>query len=167
MNMLVAIDFSDGMDAILSEARKWAQFTQPRLWLIHVTEPQPDFIGYSSDVGCLGDPMAVEVFAGNRQDHQNARDAAARRLRERRYKLQELAETLQIEGTTVTPLLLEGPVAKTILAEAIKHEASMIIVGSHGYGPMHRLLVGSVSEAVLRKSPVPVLVVPTHHDEKG
>ncbi|MCP4450115.1 MAG: universal stress protein [Planctomycetes bacterium] len=166
MNILVAIDFSDGLDAVLSEVRKWANFTHPKLWLIHVTEPQPDFIGYGPDIGLMSDPMAVEVFASNSQTHQNARDTAARRLREKRYQLQELAETLQISGTTVTPLLLEGPVTKTILEEATKHEASMIIVGSHGHGTMRQLLLGSVSEGVLRKSSIPVLVIPTHHTER-
>lgn len=166
MNILVAIDFSDGLDSILSETRKWAEFTHPKLWLIHVTEPQPDFVGYSPDVGCVSDPMAVDVFIGSNQAHQDARDTAARRLREKRYQLQELAESLQTNDRTVIPLLLEGPVAKTILEEATKHEASMIIVGSHGYGAVHQLLLGSVSEAVLRKSPVPVLVVPTHHTKK-
>ena len=166
MNILVAIDFSEGLDSILSETRKWAQFTQPHLWLIHVTEPQPDFMGYSPDVGFVSDPMAVDVFVGSSQAHQDARDTAARRLREKRYQLQELAETLQTKESVVTPLLLEGPVVKTILEEATKHEAAMIIVGSHGHGPMHQLLLGSVSEGVLRKSPVPVLVVPTHHTKR-
>jgi nucleotide-binding universal stress UspA family protein len=162
MNILVAIDFSDSLDSILSETRKWADLTHPKLWLIHVTESQPDFMGYSPDVGCVSDPMAVDVFVGSNQAHQDARDTAARRLREKRYQLQEIAETLQANGRTVTPLLLEGPVVKTILEEATKHEASMIIVGSHGHGAVHQLLLGSVSEGVLRKSPVPVLVIPTH-----
>ena len=167
MNILVAIEFSDGLDAILSETRKWAKFTRPKLWLVHVTDPQPDFMAYTPDVGFMGDQMSVEVFAaGNSQAHQTARDAAARRLREKRYQLQELAQTLHTDDTPVVPLLLEGPVVRTLLDEATKHEASMIIVGSHGHGPMHQLLLGSVSEGVLRKSPVPVLVVPTHHTER-
>ncbi|MCF7972809.1 MAG: universal stress protein [Phycisphaerae bacterium] len=161
MKILVAIDFSDSLDAILSEAAKWAGFTHAELWLIHVVESQPDFIAYSPDVGLMGDGVAVGVFADTSQAHQNARDAAARRLREKRYQLQELAEKLQASGVPVTPLLLEGPVIKTILEEAARHEVSMIIVGSHGHGTVHQLLVGSVSEGVLRRSEIPVLVIPT------
>ena len=161
MKILVAIDFSDSLDAILSETRKWAGFAQAKLWLVHVMDPQPDFVAYSPDVGFLGEGATVGMFADTSQVHQDTRDAAARRLRERRYQLQELAEQLQPDGVSVTPLLLEGPVIKTILAEASKHEASMIIVGSHGHGAVHQLLVGSVSEGILRKSTIPVLVVPS------
>jgi nucleotide-binding universal stress UspA family protein len=38
----------------------------------------------------------------------------------------------------------------------------MVIVGSHGRGAMQRLLMGSVSEAVLRRTDRPILIVPTH-----
>jgi nucleotide-binding universal stress UspA family protein len=166
MNILVAIDFSDGFETILSEAKKWTHFTHAKLWLIHVLESQLNVTGFCPDVGFMGEGMAVDVFAANSQAEQNMRDTAASQLREKRYQLQELAEKLQSNSETVIPLLLEGPVSKTILKEASKHEVSMIIVGSHGHGPVRQLLMGSVSEAVLRKSPVPVLVVPTHRAER-
>ncbi len=166
MNILVAIDFSDGFETILSEAKKWSHFTHAKLWLIHVSEPQTNVVGFCPDVGFMGEGMAVDVFSANSQAQQNTRDTAARQLREKRHQLQELAKKLQSNDETVIPLLLEGPVSKTILKEASKHEVSMIIVGSHGHNAVHQLLMGSVSEAILRKSPVPVLVVPTHHEEK-
>ena len=50
----------------------------------------------------------------------------------------------------------------TILAEATKLDADMIVIGTHGHGAMYRLLVGSVSEGVLHKSKCPILVIPTH-----
>jgi len=43
---------------------------------------------------------------------------------------------------------------------ARKVEADLLVVGSHGKGPMKRLFLGSVSEGVLRRAPCPVLVVP-------
>ncbi len=167
MNILVAIDFSEGFEKILSEAKKWTQFTHAKLWLVHVSEPQSNVVGFCPDVGFMGEGMAVDVFAANSQAQQDIRDTAADQLRAKRHQLQKLAEKLQSNGETVTALLLEGPVSKTILREASKHEVSMIIVGSHGHGAVHQLLMGSVSEAVLRKSSVPVLVVPTHGSEKG
>lgn len=54
---------------------------------------------------------------------------------------------------------LAGPVAET-LAEACEDGVDLLVVGSRGYGPLGRVLLGSVSTAILHKAPCPVLVVP-------
>ncbi|WP_344222961.1 universal stress protein, partial [Lapillicoccus jejuensis] len=46
---------------------------------------------------------------------------------------------------------------EALLAEA--DQAELLVVGSHGWGDVRGLLLGSVSQAVLRRSPVPVAVV--------
>lgn len=51
---------------------------------------------------------------------------------------------------------------KTILPEIDNLSVDMVILGSHGKGTLRQLLVGSISEGVLQKSSVPVLIVPTH-----
>ena len=61
-----------------------------------------------------------------------------------------------------TALFVQGSTAETIVRKATEIDADLIVVGSHGHGAMYQLLVGSVSEAVLRQSEIPVLVVPTH-----
>jgi len=65
-------------------------------------------------------------------------------------------------GLDTTALLVHGATVETILKEASELEVDMIVIGSHGRGAMHQLLMGSVSEGVLRKSRCPILVVPTH-----
>jgi nucleotide-binding universal stress UspA family protein len=49
---------------------------------------------------------------------------------------------------------------QTILEQAEKLDAEVIVMGSHGRGKLFDLVVGSVSAGVIRKSPVAVLVVP-------
>jgi nucleotide-binding universal stress UspA family protein len=61
-----------------------------------------------------------------------------------------------------TALLVHGATVEVILKEASDLEVDLIVVGSHGRGAMYQLLVGSVSEEVLKKSRIPVLVIPTH-----
>ena len=49
---------------------------------------------------------------------------------------------------------------ESILKEADKVNAEMIITGSHGHGAVYDILVGSVSAGIIKYSKIPVLVVP-------
>ena len=60
---------------------------------------------------------------------------------------------------TVDSRLLDGPPAMR-LAEACEDGVDLIVAGSRGYGPLLRVLIGSVSGQLIRKAPCPVLVVP-------
>ena len=144
MNILASLDFSDASLAVLRAAEKLAKLHGADLWLIHVADPEPDFVGFKA-----GPPTV-------RQD-------IASRYRQEHMDLQLQAETLRKAGLAVTPLLLQGPTAATILKEADRVQAEMIIIGSHGHGAVHHLLVGSVTEDILKKARCPVLVVPTHN----
>lgn len=55
--------------------------------------------------------------------------------------------------------VLEGEPVEELLAEAERWSASCIVTATHGRGGLARALLGSVSEALLRRSTVPVLVV--------
>jgi nucleotide-binding universal stress UspA family protein len=48
----------------------------------------------------------------------------------------------------------------TKLAEAAEEGVDLLVLGSRGYGPLARVLLGSVSRNVIRHAPCPVLVVP-------
>jgi nucleotide-binding universal stress UspA family protein len=56
-------------------------------------------------------------------------------------------------------------VHREILAQADERKADLIVIGSHGRSGFDRLVLGSVSEKVIRKATAPVLVVPlSAHD---
>lgn len=61
-------------------------------------------------------------------------------------------------GVEVTFLVWDGDPAESIVAAAHAEQADLLLVGSHGRGPIGRLLLGSVSEHVVRNAPCPVLV---------
>jgi nucleotide-binding universal stress UspA family protein len=67
---------------------------------------------------------------------------------------------LRQDGLEATALLVQGPIVATILAEAQKMNADLLIVGSHGFGALYDLVVGSSSRGVLKDTEIPVLVVP-------
>jgi nucleotide-binding universal stress UspA family protein len=54
---------------------------------------------------------------------------------------------------------LDGSPAEQIAA-ACEHGVDLLVVGSRGYGPMTRVLLGSVSRKLINEAPCPVLVVP-------
>ena len=84
-------------------------------------------------------------------------------VRERRQAAaQELVQRGRREGVHVTFLVWEGEPGESILEAAGAEQADMIILGSHGRGPLGRLLLGSVSQHVVRLAAVPVVVV--RHD---
>jgi nucleotide-binding universal stress UspA family protein len=60
--------------------------------------------------------------------------------------------------------LLDGAPAAALLEEADKR-VDLLCLGSRGYGPLRRVLLGSVSSEVVQSAPCPVLVVPRRAEE--
>jgi nucleotide-binding universal stress UspA family protein len=61
-----------------------------------------------------------------------------------------------------TPIAEAGDPQATIIDQAILTKADLIVMGTHGRRGFKRLLLGSVTEAILREAPCPVLTVPPH-----
>jgi nucleotide-binding universal stress UspA family protein len=55
-----------------------------------------------------------------------------------------------------------GRAASVIAEEAADWNADLVVMGSHGRGPVTRLLEGSVTTALLTRLPTSLLIVPTH-----
>ncbi len=141
MKILAALDLAADHSDLLREARTWASGLGAKLWLLHVAAPNPDFVGYETG------PDTV-------------RDAIAHQLRVQRVQLEEAAENLRRDGLEVTALLVQGPTAETILREADKIGADVILMGTRAHGKLHDWLVGSTSKGVLHKTTRPVLLIP-------
>jgi nucleotide-binding universal stress UspA family protein len=62
-------------------------------------------------------------------------------------------------GVSAEALRLSGPPAES-LAEACEDGVDLLVAGSRGYGPLARVLLGSVTTSLIGMSPCPVLVVP-------
>jgi nucleotide-binding universal stress UspA family protein len=146
MNLLVGIDLSESTEKVIEKAEELAKALAAQVWLLHVAEPEPDFVGLK--VG-----------------PQTVRDSLSQEFHDEHRRIQEFAERLRRAGIETTALLVQGATAETILKKAAKLEIDIIIVGSHGRGAMYQLLVGSVSETVLHQAECPVLVVPTRKEQ--
>jgi nucleotide-binding universal stress UspA family protein len=64
-------------------------------------------------------------------------------------------------GVEVETRLTEGNPVKAVLHVAAEVQADLIVMGTHGWTGLRRLLMGSVAEEVVRQAPCPVLTVRT------
>lgn len=141
MTILAAIDFSPVTDTVL---RELAEFARPKedVTLIHIAEPDPDFVGFDAGPDVLKTQIKNENLTNKK-------------------RLDLLAKDLSEKGFQVKTLQPQGIIATEILSVANKIGARTIVLGSHGHSALFDLLVGSVAESVINQSTIPVLLVPT------
>lgn len=143
--ILVAVDFSEIAKESIGHASVIAQDTDIELVLLYVAPPNPDYIGFKSF---------------NKNERQELADV----LHKEHSQLQALAHRLVEKNIQAKALLVQGDVVETIMHETKKMHADMIVMGSHGYSGLSRAILGSISEGVLRKSTIPVLIVPARKE---
>ena len=143
-NILVSLDFDGNEQLLIDKALVFAKSFKSKLWLIHVAAPDPDFVGY--DAG-----------------PQYVREQRADDLRNEHRLLQKFSESLEHEGVEAEGLMIQGATLDMIKKETIKLNIDMIIAGHNKRNFMYDILVGSVSENIIKNSDIPVLVVPLNN----
>ncbi len=79
--------------------------------------------------------------------------------RTEKHQLEPMAEKVREAGVQCEVIVRPGLAADQILSFAREREIDRIVMGTHSPGPIGKLLVGSVAEAVLRTAKVPVFIV--------
>lgn len=145
MKILLAIDGSPCSEAAVEEVsrRPWPANTEIRIVSAFEVplSPTPETWAISSE---YFDQMERVV----REQAEAVVNAAATKVAAR------VDQTI-----TVTTGVLIGSPRAAILEESEHWQADLIVVGSHGYGPWQRFLLGSVSQAVVSHSKCSVEVV--------
>lgn len=142
--ILVPHDFSSCANHASALARDVARIHGARLHLLHVAELPP----------MMGPTTAVVPDEGGAPI--NVRDYA---LHSSDAHLADLANRLRADGVEVTYSSALGNVASEI-AEAVAREAAdLVVMGTHGRSGLAHVVLGSVTEKVVRHSKVPVLTV--------
>ncbi len=140
-NILVAVDLEEGDQLILNQASSLARKFDAKVWIIHVTMPDPDFVGF--DAG----PVYI-------------RKTLAEDLRAEHKTLQGYSKTLTDQSVAADALLLQGPTVDTIFDEATKLEADLLVIGAHKHNFLKRVFGQEVSHQIIDKSRIPMLIVP-------
>ena len=96
-------------------------------------------------------------------DIRTARPGPVERMDQRRAAREGAAQALVLrgrhDGVAVSFLIWEGAPGPAIVDAARSEAADLVVVGSHGRGRVGRLVLGSVSDHVVRHAPCPVLIV--------
>lgn len=143
--IVAATDFSQLADRALEVAAQLAGRVGARVRLVH-SEPAIEDPGFG-DV-----PPRLRGYATDLRNRvQGWTNEASRELEERARRL---FPDLEVELR-----LCLGLPASEIVAEARAWDADLIVLGTHGRGPLGRALLGGVAHEVLREAPCPVLLV--------
>ena len=134
------IDFSECSARSLAHAAALARWYDAELTVLHVAPPFKAL----PVKGELGVPLHVVDSSTNE---------------EAVHTIRRLLDESGIAGNAV-PLARTGDASTTIVEEALKTRADLVVMGTHGRRGFKRLLLGSVTESVLREAPCPVLTVP-------
>lgn len=137
--ILVPIDGSEQSKKALKHAL--AEFPNGDITVINVIDPID--VGYTSTVGMPG--YSEEWYEESKESAEALFETA-----------QETADEYGATLSTTTEL---GRPSQTIVEYAEKNDFDQIVMGSHGRSGVSRILLGSVAETVVRRSPMPVTVV--------
>jgi nucleotide-binding universal stress UspA family protein len=145
MRILLAIDGSPCSEAAVAEvaARPWPAGSDFRVVSAYQIPMSP-----TPEAWAIPPEYYDEMEQAARSQAQKAVDLAAARLKE------GLGKSMTVLGE-----VLAGSPQSVIIEEADRWPADLIVVGSHGYGAWHRLVLGSVSQAIVLHAKCSVEVV--------
>jgi nucleotide-binding universal stress UspA family protein len=134
-HILFPIDFSDNSCALTKEVEWLANRFGSRVTLLHVFEIPASWYG-----ACEASFMNVECF-------ETIKETAKQRLRE---------YSINVPEARLARLVAEGEPAFQIANCAQEHAVDLIVMGTHGYGKIRGLLMGSVTAKVMHDVSCPV-----------
>ena len=143
--ILCPLDFSEFSAKAYDHAQSLARHYQAKLFLVHVI--QPIFADYPHYVH----PNTAQDLFQDLRTHAE-------------QQLQEFVTSHTRSGIEPESMVSEGMVTDQILAFAEAQAVDLIVMGTHGRQGFDHLLLGSVTEKILRKARCPVLAVskPAH-----
>ncbi len=143
IDILVPIDFSDASLRALREAVGLVRACGGKITLLHIGVV-PHI--YATDLGPTA-TVGTQLLALSRQLAQ-----------EQEHHLQKVAKEEIPEDVEFATVLREGFPPSEILAQLEEGGHSLLCMGTHGRTGLKRVLLGSVTERVLREAKVPVIV---------
>src|SRR5262245_13097488 len=158
--LLVPVDFSPGMDGVLTLARQLAEGCAGELHLVHVREIAAMPVFPAATTGYPGIGMPELGISGGLALDRSGFLAADVPNEKQVSRLDALRDRLGSTGLHAIAHEREGAVVEEVLKTAREIAADLIVMGTHGHGSVYNLLVGSVTEGIMKAGERPVLLVP-------
>ena len=140
--ILVPVDGSRTSTLGLLQAIRLAKHGHARLRLIHVVD---EFVATQSSYGIFNIGDLLDAL----------RDSGKKAIQ----KALAMTRKHDVKADAALYETVGGRVSDVIVREAKKWKADLIVMGTHGRRGVGRVVLGSDAEAVLRTTPVPVLMV--------
>ena len=134
--VLVPVDFSDNSKKILDAAGYFSGKCQAQLYVVFVVQSFDDYSGF------FVPHMPVAKF------EEEMVQAAEGKM-----------ESFLAGRRDIPTKVLVGDVAEEIIRYAEEAGMDLIVMGTHGYKGIEKVMFGSVAEKVVRSSPCPVLTI--------
>ena len=149
--VLIALDYNPTAQKVAEEGFSMAKAMKAEIILLHVISDPVYYSSteYSPIMGFNGfmDTSMMQL------DSLNAlKEAALNFLDKSRHHLGD---------KSIQTLIKEGDFAESILNAAKEVHADIIILGSHSRKWLENVVMGSVTEKVLRHTPIPLFIIPT------
>jgi len=139
--VLIAMDYDETSQKVAEVGFSMAQAMNAETILLHVVSE--DLVYYSSYMYMR--ELQVDIMADLKKSTQKFLDKSKKHLGD---------ESIQT-------ILKEGEIAETILNTAKELNVDVIVMGSHSRKWLENILLGSEAEDVLKKTTIPLFIVPT------
>ena len=147
-NILVPLDESSLAERALPVAKDMAGQFEATLHLLEAVDPQSELFS------------GADSASASQYDVKALQNSTELRVNKARRYLDNVAGVCRDEGLKVRTEVREATAPKSIESYATDNEIDLIVIGTHGRGGIQRMLVGSVTDRVIRSVGIPVLVIP-------
>jgi nucleotide-binding universal stress UspA family protein len=137
--ILVPTDFGEASEAALDHAVALAKAFDADLVLL-----------YAFEIPVVGFPDGAVIGTA---------DLTSRVVEGAQVGLDRAVRERQAQGVRIRSMLKQGDAWRSVIATVEEIGADLVVMGTHGRRGLPRALIGSVTEKVVRTSPVPVLTV--------
>ena len=143
-HLLVPVDFSEHSKKTIEYATQLAGFTDGTLHVLHVCRAIESRARFYQPQRLLRSSEAIYV------EHELVSCLLETARREADEQLWLIAQQMIAQGLKAQPVLRVGNPDEEIVRVAKELEADLIVIGSHGYRGIGRLLLGSTAERVVQ-----------------